>query len=187
MRSRLVYMVKQAIRHRCALPPTDNCVVAGVEQVDFRAWHVKGIRAIVFDFDGVLAAQDRLSPDAKGADALTKAVNVFGDWVFILSNQPSPLRIQKTRSLFPRIPFIIASRKKPYPDGLLEIVKITGCLPEQVMLIDDRLLTGGLAAQIAQTQFCYIKYAVTAFTKQPFTEAIWLFVRLVEKMFFWGF
>ena len=49
----------------------------------------------------------------------------------------------------PNVKFIRASRKKPYPDGLNEIISVSEIEPGKICLVDDRLLTGCLSSIIS--------------------------------------
>ena len=56
-----------------------------------------------------------------------------------------------------KISKIIAGiKKKPYPDGLNAIIKDAKVKPNEVVLVDDRLLTGVLASLNAKTKIIYI-------------------------------
>ncbi len=142
----------------------------------------QGIKIPVLDFDGVLAAHGETSPHPQALTWLNQAVTVFGaTHIFILSNQASPNRIAFFAKHYPNITFLTGVRKKPHPDGLETVMKITGQPPHALILIDDRLLTGGLAACIADTQFAYILAPYQSFAKRPFSETLFAGLRFLER------
>ena len=76
---------------------------------------------------------------------------------------------------FPDITFVYAQRKKPYPDGLQQIINITQADPKTIALIDDRLLTGGLATCLAGTHMIYINKPLQNFQHRFFAEFLQFF------------
>ena len=78
------------------------------------------------------------------------------------------------RSHFPAIRFISGVRKKPYPDGLNRVAELAALPPWAILMVDDRLLTGCLAALIAGALPCYIR--------SPYIS---LGNRTVAELFFW--
>ncbi len=137
---------------------------------------------LVLDFDGVLAAHGELYPTKELHDWLHKCIDVFGSSkIFILSNKPLPARIAYFNQYYPGIRYIANVRKKPYPDGLQEIMAVTGQPAEALMLVDDRLLTGGLAACIANVQVTYISRPYVHLSKRPIQELFFMTLRSLER------
>jgi len=146
----------------------------------------QGIEVFILDFDGVLAEYGASQPQLNSW--LTECVTVFGaDHVFILSNRPSPDRIQYFKQHFVGVRFIEVPRKKPYPEGLEKIMQLTQKSPEKLVLVDDRLLTGVLAACIAKTQVIYITDPYINFSKHPIAELFFMSLRLLERLVIQGY
>ena len=141
-----------------------------------------GIKAIVFDFDGVLATHGEAAPNIQALQLLQQSIAIFGaEQVFILSNKPSSIRANYFKQHFPGIRFISAKRKKPYPDGLQEIATLTPWEKDTIALIDDRLLTGALATVLAGTQCIYVDQPLINYQKHPFTELFFQTLRILER------
>jgi len=124
----------------------------------------QGIEILALDFDGVLAAHGETYPNQELHNWLKESIKLFGAKnIFILSNKPMQKRIDYFKSY--GIDFITEVKKKPYPDGLNKIIAFTGKNNQKLMLFDDRLLTGCLAASIAKVPVTYITkpYKLTLF------------------------
>lgn len=144
-----------------------------------------GVEVLVLDFDGVLAPDGATQPLPKVQQWLDHCVRQFGtERVFILSNQPRAERLAWFDEQYPGLRFISGVRKKPYPDGLQAIQQQTGVRTQGILLIDDRLLTGVLAACIAQTQIMHIQAPYVAFWQRPLQEGFFRLLRGVEKLMF---
>lgn len=142
----------------------------------------KGIQLLILDFDGVLAAHAASDPLIRVQDWLEKAVSVFEvNQLFILSNQPTTRRKLYFASYFPEIVFIHPKRKKPYIDGIRLIIDQQGVDPQKVLLVDDRLLTGILAAEIAGIQGCYVRDPWIDWKARPIAESWYYGLRCVEQ------
>lgn len=147
-------------------------------------WKALGISVLALDFDGVLAPHGETTPLPAMHNWLKNCLTHFPpEQIFILSNRPSPARIQYFNRTFPGIRFISGVQKKPYPDGLAQIIKIKQVAAHEVMLVDDRLLTGGLAACLAGTQVTYIRQPYIALAKRPIKELFFIILRSLEKRF----
>jgi predicted HAD superfamily phosphohydrolase YqeG len=102
--------------------------------------------------------------------------------VFILSNKPTEERKSWFNNRHPGIRFISGVRKKPYPDGLDEVIRIAGVQPHEVTLLDDRLLTGVLATCLAGTEVVYINAPYVDLAGNPFKESFFILLRTVERV-----
>jgi hypothetical protein len=141
-----------------------------------------GVAVLVLDFDGVLAAYGESSPVEELRPWLQECIATFGAaQVFILSNQPLPSRVAYFNKYYPGVRFIADVKKKPFPDGLEKIMALTGQLSRALRLVDDRLLTGGLAACVANVQFTYITHPYVLFSKYPFQELFFMVLRFMER------
>lgn len=181
---RLLFSLKMSYRYRKDLADiylksprhrqTSHLVLA-----DFKA---QGIEVLALDFDGVLAAHAEHTPLTELQCWLSEGVAIFGEnRVFILSNQPHSKRIHYFQQHYQGIQVISGVRKKPYADGLQQIIEITQCPASHILMVDDRLLTGILAACIANTQVAYITYPYTNFEKHPVQESFFSLLRFTER------
>ncbi len=135
-----------------------------LNQISPSALKQQGIEILALDFDGVLAAHGKTYPNQELDNWLNESIKLFGAKnIFILSNKPMQKRIAYFKSY--GIDFITEVKKKPYPDGLNKIIALTGKNNQKIMLFDDRLLTGCLAACIAKIPVTYISkpYKLTPF------------------------
>lgn len=140
------------------------------------------ITVLALDFDGVLACHGQPEPLPEIRDWLDRCCRVFGEErLFILSNKPASVRIEWFRRHHPAVRFISGVRKKPYPDGLLQVAGLAGTRPGEVMLLDDRLLTGVLAAGIAGTRITYITAPYVDLASSPLHELFFMALRAVER------
>jgi uncharacterized protein len=150
--------------------------------IDLEALKKQGIQGLILDFDGVLAAHAAPRPLAVMEDWLRKALTVFEpNQLFILSNQPTEARQAYFQTYFPGIRFVCPQRKKPFIDGIQIVLDTLGVAPKQVFLVDDRLLTGILAALIAGIQGCYVTAPWMDWKKRPFSEAWYYLLRRAER------
>jgi hypothetical protein len=141
-----------------------------------------GITALALDFDGVLAPHGFTAPLPGAQEWLTRCSAVFGaDRIFILSNKPTEARNAWFRDNFPEIRFISGVRKKPYPDGLKKAGELARVPLSAIMMVDDRLLTGCLAALIAGACPLYIRRPCISFRHRPLAELFFMLLRAVER------
>lgn len=142
----------------------------------------KGIKILVLDYDGVLAGHAVDTLDTPQAKWLKQMECAFGqDKVFILSNRPTLARKQLLERDFPKIKFFISTKKKPYPDGLLAIIKQTHCLPQEILMVDDRLLTGILAASLVGAQGLWVTPAVINIKQHYYQELFFIGLRAFDR------
>lgn len=143
-----------------------------------------GIRALALDFDGVLAHHGAPAPLPEAIAWLQQCETVFGgDKIYILSNKPTDGRRRWFAEHFPALRFISGVRKKPFPDGIKKSGELAGVPLSSVLMVDDRLLTGCLAALNAGARPCYIRRPTVSFCSRPVAELFFLFLRVVERWF----
>lgn len=141
------------------------------------------IKAIILDFDGVLNHYHAHTVAPAQYKWLQDCAASYGaNNIFILSNKPSNSRKDYFAQHFPGINFIIAARKKPYPDGILAIQQQTGLPPQNLLMVDDRLLTGILAACITGIKACYITKPLINYYKHPVAETYFSLLRRLERL-----
>ncbi len=175
-----------SFRHRCELrqlldntPPGLN--ILGLDPTVLLS---SGISSLALDFDGVLAGHGFLAPFPEAVTWMKRCETVFGgDRIFILSNKPTDARRQWFAEHFPAMRFISGVRKKPYPDGLEKTGELAGVPLSSIMMVDDRLLTGCLAALIAGARPCYIRHPYVSFKHRPLAELFFWKLRVMERLF----
>lgn len=142
----------------------------------------RGIKALVLDYDGVLAAHGEASPRPEVMQYLSLYFKNSATLpIYILSNKPTSVRQEFFKKNFPEIIFIKAKRKKPYPDGLQQILMASNLQPRQILLVDDRLCTGVLATAIVGTQAFLVTDPYINLKSRPITETWFIFLRWIEK------
>lgn len=147
------------------------------------ALKTNGIRALALDFDGVLAHHGAPYPIPEALEWLKQCEAVFGgEMIFILSNKPTEGRRQWFSENFPAFRFISGVRKKPYPDGLIKTGELARVPLPSILMVDDRLLTGCLAALVAGARPCYIRRPYSSFRHRPFAELFFMTLRHIERI-----
>jgi hypothetical protein len=181
---RILFSLRMLHRYRHALAEiyTTSSRHCQLRQILPTTLKQKGVAVLVLDFDGVLAAHGECYPTDELHPWLHDCINTFGSkHVFILSNKPLPSRITYFKHHFPGVRYITEVKKKPYPDGLQKIIALSEQPSEGLMLVDDRLLTGGLAACIANVQIIYITRPYVLLSKRPLQELFFMTLRFLER------
>ena len=156
----------------------------GILELDPKTLLMSGIVALALDFDGVLAHHGAPAPLPEAIEWMKRCEVVFGgDRIFILSNKPTEGRRQWFANHFPSLRFISGVRKKPFPDGLNKTGALAGVPLSQILMIDDRLLTGCLAALAAGARPCYIRRPYVLFSHRPLAELFFMLLRQAERCF----
>ena len=179
---RIYFSLRMLHRYRHALASIYHNTPCQLHQISPVTLKQQGVVVLVLDFDGVLAADGALQPVDELHQWLHDSINTFGaKHVFVLSNKPLPSRINYFNQYYPGIRYITAVKKKPYPDGLQKIIALTGQPSESLMLVDDRLLTGALAACIANVPVTYITRPYICLSKRPLQELFFMSLRFFER------
>ncbi|MBI2792779.1 MAG: HAD family hydrolase [Gammaproteobacteria bacterium] len=156
--------------------------IHSLEEITAQRLDKANIAILVLDFDGVLAAHDSMEPSQEAQAWLKKLCLEIGETrIAIFSNKPKSGRITYFSKNFPSILMLYGVRKKPYPDGLMDIAEYKGVTPDRVMLLDDRLLTGMLATCLAYTQGWYFRPPKTDYCRRPIRETFFSFLRVFER------
>jgi HAD superfamily phosphatase (TIGR01668 family) len=186
MWKRSLYTLKQMRQHHRQLQEIFRSKIwqaPKIVDIDVAELQRHGIKVIVLDFDGVLSPHGFLEPLPEVKAWLQHCVASFGaDKVYILSNKPLTSREMYFKQQHPGVHWISGVRKKPYPDGMNKIIQVSGARPEEIALVDDRLLTGILATVIAGTHCVYISQAYRQFSKNPVRESFFALLRMFEKL-----
>ena len=181
---RILFALSQAIKHKKELKQLAINSQSSIAEINFQQLKDQNIKVVVFDFDGVLASHGEVAINTALTPVVTNALQLFPEKVVILSNKPMQKRIAWFEKHFPQIDFVVAKRKKPYPEGLQSVVDKYQIEPREAVLIDDRLLTGCLAAVLAKTSFIYINKPRTNINKRPTKELFFGFLRWFERVIF---
>lgn len=157
---------------------------ACILKLDLQALFSSGITVLALDFDGVLANHGAAAPLPETVEWLKQCEELFGgDKIYILSNKPTDGRRRWFAEHFPATRFISGVRKKPYPDGLYKTAELAGVRISSILMVDDRLLTGCLAALVAGARPCYVRRPYTSFSYRPFAELFFWKLRIMERMY----
>ena len=183
--ARAYFTIAQGFKNRKPLDQIQSCSSdLSTIAVTSDAIRNTGASVIALDYDGVLAPHgvNELSPDI--INWLIHIVSEFGaEKIFILSNKPKTSRCEYFRTVFPNIRFVAGIKKKPYPDGLMAIKNMANCKFSDIVLLDDRLLTGGLATCLAGTKFIYIKKPLVYLAHNFIAEIFFIALRSLERVF----
>ena len=185
---RTIYTLVQSWRYRKELAGyanASNLQVASIVDLSPQALLEDGIKGLIIDFDGVLAAYAKEQPVAEVERWLHLCCSCFSqDKIFILSNKPTLTRKQYFAGNFPKINFIIAKHKKPFPYSILHILQTTELLSKELLVIDDRLCTGILAAIISKSRGYLITKPYIDYTFCPIREKLTVMLRSFEQWLF---
>lgn len=142
-----------------------------------------GVAALALDFDGVLAPHGAGRPLPETERWLRQAVAEFGaDKVVILSNRPEGPRLEWCARELPGVRFVGGVRKKPYPDGLLRAGELVGVPLSAILMADDRLLTGCLAALNAGCRPFYVRRPFVDWGGETRNELFFMLLRSMERL-----
>lgn len=172
-------------RHRRSLArllretPADNAIASLAPS----ALRARGITTLALDFDGVLAPHGSAAPLPEAVRWLSESAALFGqEQIFILSNKPTEERRRWFGQHYPAMRFISGVRKKPFPDGLKKIGALAGVPLQSILMVDDRLLTGCLAAINTGARPAYIRNPYVSFRQRPAAELFFMLLRALERL-----
>jgi predicted HAD superfamily phosphohydrolase YqeG len=178
----LGFRLRRALLRVLDTTPNGNCVLS----LDLEQLKSSGIVALALDFDGVLAHHGAPAPLPEVIAWMRLCESIFGgERIFILSNKPTRERREWFDEHFPAMRFISGIRKKPFPDGLKKIGELARVPLSQILMVDDRLLTGCLAALVAGARPCYIRRPFVSFAHNLFAETFFMLLRSVERLIVW--
>lgn len=142
------------------------------------------LKGLVLDFDGVLGGvrAPYATPDLCLwlKERLQDGLNIA-----IHSNNPESVgkeRRERFLHQFPEILWMPTHPKKPSPSTLQYLQARWKCQPHEIAMVDDRLLTGGLAAFRAGVCFIFVAEAVADYSLAPVLETGFAALRLWEKL-----
>jgi predicted HAD superfamily phosphohydrolase YqeG len=176
----LGFRFRRELRTLLAHTPANACI-SGLDPESLRS---SGITTLALDFDGVLANHDAPFPLPEAIAWMKHCEAVFGgNRIFILSNKPTEGRRHWFAEHFPDVRFISGVRKKPYPDGLIKTAELAGVPHTSILMVDDRLLTGCLAALATGASPCYIRHPYVSFKHRTIAELFFWLLRIGERQY----
>ena len=158
-------------------------ILQGVASIDEVWLQEQGIKGIVFDYDGVLVAHDRITISNEIHDQVIKLYR-HGYHLAVLSNNSKAKRTTYWLERHPYAPWLRPHYKKPSPEGLEIFMQNFNLKPQEVLMIDDRLWTGGLAAYRAGTKFAWLRPALRHEDDFSVKDSWFDFVRWLELSWF---
>ena len=184
MINRIWFAVSQAYKHKVSLKRAAQAYpIKKLSELSQLLTSIDDLEGLVLDFDGVLAPHGEQQPNKKAVAVLTHLIETYPNLhYFILSNKPNLQRRAYFLSHFPKIKFIRATQKKPYPDGLQYIKDKYHISETGLAIVDDRILTGGLAAVLAGVKWIYLYPAVQNYPASPFKEWWFAVLRSLERL-----
>lgn len=163
-----------------------------IASVDLNILKNHHISALILDYDGVLCEQDGIEPRTEVINWIDRALLIFGSKrIFILSNNPLPARQDFFNKRFNNQIIFVVNKPKPYPDGIAEIYdycQLSSSTPIEkstLLIFDDRLSTGILAAKIFGIASCLILSPYTNIKKQFIIESWFIMLRKLERLAIW--
>ena len=184
--NRILYSLKASWQHRRALKTyIDNpyLQIKTLTDLNLSRLQMENIQVLVLDFDGVLGPDHAEQPLAKFIPWLDEMYQHFQAQLFIFSNKPLASRAHFFQTRYPKIEFIKNVAKKPFPDGLNLIRTKTGLSGAQILLCDDRLLTGILAAELAEIKAFWVTEPCRNFIGRFWHELFFTLLRFLDKNF----
>ncbi len=182
--SRIIFAMRNGWRQRHRLKEfltNPSLQLASLNDLTVEMIEAAHVAVVVLDFDGVLAPHDSNRPTPEAHKWLEKLCLSVGEpRVAILTNKAKPERLRYFREHFPGIQVVQGVAKKPYPDGIWEIANYRGIESSRLLLIDDRLLTGMLAATLAPCQARYFSKPLKSFRRHFFKEMFFSLLRFLE-------
>lgn len=182
---RWLFALKEGWKHRRALKSFLNNparAIPSLHAITPKKLDEAGVAILILDFDGVLAPHGACDLDQETLSWLQGLALVIGEQrLAILTNNPLPKRLAFLKQHFPLIHVVQQVRKKPYPDGILEVVSYRGVERHQVLLVDDRLLTGLLASCLAYSRAWYFYPPKQNYWRHPLKELGFSLLRQGER------
>lgn len=178
MTSRILYSLYNSIKYRKDLLDVINKnSLVSVFQIN----NTSQSAILALDFDGVLAPHGYGEPVDATLHWLKEIIaNGRYKRVYIYSNKPTEARRSFFAELSPEIRFVSNQTKKPYPDGLKHIAEMEGASLSDIVMVDDRLLTGILAAIIAGTSKILISHPLKDYRFNAVSEIFFTILRFSE-------
>lgn len=172
-----------------------RCLEYSVDQITYLnldKLKQQNIKALIVDFDGVLAAEGQPTPLPEAISWLEQAIQTFGvNKIFIFSNNPTIVRQQFFEKYFNNHIIFIIAKPKPDTEGLsyafnyLQKTSSASIEKSQILMLDDRLATGILAAKIFGIASCLIQQPYVNLKNNFAKELFYIAVRGLERLTIW--
>lgn len=188
--TRIIATIKYSLKHKKKIKQiikksNDYSKISKLSKIDCDKLKKDGIKVLVLDFDGVLAPHGKIKLKGDIRKWIEIALKKFPNKTYLLSNNPKSTRFDWLKKNYPKLHLISGVRKKPYPDGLNQIIKHAKVKSQEVILVDDRLLTGVLASINAKTKIMYISNPETNHLSRYFLQELaFSILRFTEKIYF---
>ncbi|HFL8824100.1 MAG TPA: hypothetical protein V7791_00135 [Candidatus Azoamicus sp. OHIO1] len=141
-----------------------------------------GIKVLILDFDGVLSSYGEtyvLINDVLFWLKFSLEIYTFEN-IFIFSNN-----MTKSRNLLLNkigINMVInRAKKKPYPDAIISILYYKNLLYHEIIMVDDRIFTGILAAELANIRGLFIISPYYNLKDNFLKEFFYIILRKIER------
>ena len=169
----IIYAIENAyLNRRCInhIIKNKKYHINNILEIDLKKLKNTGIKYIILDFDGVISANKRIIPHEGVYNFLKDALKIFGEKnIIILSNDSNKERVTYFNRIFPKIIFKKNRYFKPYRYDLDKIMYDKNIYNyKEVIIIDDRILTGVLLSLIVGAQ---VKYVTNPFVDHYFNFA----------------
>lgn len=183
---RTTYSICKAIIHRNELSRRASCEsVEFITDINSLMLSNKQIKVLALDFDGVLAPHGYHEPIPAVKQWLGVVIRKgLFKRIYIYSNKPIETRKKYFAINFPEVKFTSEYRKKPYPDGLYEISRLEEIHTREIAIVDDRLMTGILAAIIAGSKSVFVRKPLIDYSKNTIKEVFFATLRFIEIQIF---
>lgn len=183
---RVWYAIKEGWQQRKALKRylTEPALrVSALSELSPERLDKDHIAVLILDFDGVLAWHDAREPLPEVERWLRGLCQTIGEQrLALFTNKPKPERMAYFQKQFPSIYWVHGVRKKPYPDGILQVAEYKGLPVHRVALLDDRLLTGMLSVCLAYARGYYFVRPYQNYLRHPLKESFFSSLRWIERI-----
>lgn len=185
MLRRIIFALKMGWRYRDRLrefEKNNTLQVKRLEDLNLSLLKSQGIKVLALDMDGVLVPYGQTELESGLTTWLKDCMERWKYHIYIYSNKPNAARKKYFLEHFPSIGFITQVRHKPYPDGIYQIMDKTKVAAFEILVVDDRLLTGVLAALIAGAKAKWVTKPRISLLKRPGMELYFIFLRALERL-----
>jgi predicted HAD superfamily phosphohydrolase YqeG len=182
----MLYALRQGLKHYQGLHNIKrHRTLTTITALELPSPWLEALGLLVLDFDGVLAPHGAKCPLPAVMRWLLQLSQTYPALpVVIFSNKPTKDRQAFFKQHFPTWFFLSGVPKKPYPQGLQQLLQQYALLPQQMALVDDRLLTGMLSTCLVGCQGLYIVQPYQDPLSHPMVERFFAGLRRLE---FWIF
>ena len=186
MQPKLSYLIAMAFKHRRRLHNIKHHPQGMLQRVtdltpDYL--HQHHVKLLALDFDGVLSHHGSISPAPAVLDWLRTLGAAFPlDQICIYSNNVFDERVAYMKSQFPEIDFIFYQKKKPCPDDLVSYFQSKKLQAKDVLVVDDRLTSGVLAACIIGASSLLLQKPIIHYQSAFFQELYFRLIRFIERV-----